>query len=76
MASMLAAAIFFVGIHVLLAGTELRWKITAKIGAEVFQSIFALLSLGVSSGCAAPMARPNTSSSGGRFSRCDGWLCS
>lgn len=46
MASLLAAAIFFVGIHLLLAGTELRWKITAKIGEEAFQSIFALLSLG------------------------------
>ncbi|MBM2806904.1 MAG: uncharacterized protein HW419_4797 [Deltaproteobacteria bacterium] len=46
MASLLAAAIFFVGIHLLLAGTELRWQITAKIGEEAFQSIFALLSLG------------------------------
>jgi len=45
MASLLAAAIFFVGIHVLLAGTEVRWWITAKIGEEVFQSIFGLLSL-------------------------------
>ena len=46
MASLLGAAIFFVGIHLLLAGTELRWKITAKIGEEAFQSIFGLLSLG------------------------------
>lgn len=36
MASLLAAAIFFVGIHLLLAGTELRWKITAKIGRRPF----------------------------------------
>jgi uncharacterized membrane protein len=45
MASLLGAAIFFIGIHVLLAGTELRWRITAKTGEEVFQSIFGLLSL-------------------------------
>lgn len=46
MASLVAAALFFVGIHWLLAGTELRWKITAKVGEEVFQSIFGLLSVG------------------------------
>jgi len=46
MASLAGAAIFFVGIHVLLSGTEVRWKITAKIGEEVFQSSFGLLSLG------------------------------
>jgi uncharacterized membrane protein len=45
MASLLGAAIFFVGIHVLLAGTELRWQIVAKTGEEVFQSIFGLFSL-------------------------------
>lgn len=46
MVSLAGAAIFFVGFHVLLSGTEVRWKITAKIGEEVFQSIFGLLSLG------------------------------
>ncbi len=46
MASLLGAAVFFIGIHVLLSGTELRWRITAKTGEEVFQSIFGLLSLG------------------------------
>jgi uncharacterized membrane protein len=46
MASLLGAAIFFLGIHVLLAGTEVRWRIAAKTGEEVFQSIFGLLSLG------------------------------
>jgi len=46
MASLLASAVFFVGIHVLLAGTEVRWKIVGKIGEEAFQSIFGLLSLG------------------------------
>lgn len=45
MASLLAAAIFFVGIHFVLAGSELRWKITARVGEEFFQSIFGLLSV-------------------------------
>lgn len=45
MASLLAAATFFVGIHLVLAGSELRWKIVAKIGEELFQSIFAVLSV-------------------------------
>lgn len=45
MASLVSAAIFFVGIHFVLAGSELRWKMTAKIGEEAFQSIFAVLSL-------------------------------
>lgn len=46
MASLLGAAIFFVGIHVLLSGTEVRWKIVAVTGEEIFQSIFGLFSLG------------------------------
>jgi uncharacterized membrane protein len=45
MGSLIVAALFFVGIHWFIAGTELRWKITAKIGEEAFQIIFSLLSL-------------------------------
>jgi uncharacterized membrane protein len=45
MASLLAAAIFFVGIHLFIAGTELRWKIAGKIGEEGFQGLFSVLSL-------------------------------
>lgn len=46
MTALINAALFFVGIHWVLAGTELRWKIAGKIGEEAFQSIFALFSLG------------------------------
>ena len=42
---LIAAAAFFVGIHWVLAGTELRWKIAGRIGEEAFQSLFSLLSL-------------------------------
>ena len=45
MGSLIAAAVFFDAIHIVIAGTELRWKITARIGEEVFQAIFAILSL-------------------------------
>src|SRR3990172_5281196 len=45
MGSLLAAAVFFDAIHIVIAGTELRWKITGRIGEEVFQAIFAILSL-------------------------------
>jgi hypothetical protein len=45
MASLLGAAIFFIGIHILLAGTEVRWWIAGRIGEEAFQSIFGVLSL-------------------------------
>jgi uncharacterized membrane protein len=45
MGSVIAAAVFFVGIHWFIAGTELRWKIAGKIGEEAFQAIFFLLSL-------------------------------
>ncbi len=45
MASLIAAAVFFDGIHILIAGTELRWKITGRIGEEAFQAIFSVLSL-------------------------------
>jgi len=45
MASLIAAALFFDAIHIVIAGTELRWKIVARIGEEVFQAIFSVLSL-------------------------------
>jgi uncharacterized membrane protein len=46
MGSLIAAAVFFDAIHMLVAGTELRWKITGRIGEEAFQAIFSILSLG------------------------------
>jgi uncharacterized membrane protein len=46
MGSLIAAAVFFDAIHILVAGTELRWKITGRIGEEAFQAIFSILSLG------------------------------
>jgi uncharacterized membrane protein len=46
MGSLIAAAVFFDAIHILIAGTELRWKITGRIGEEAFQAIFSILSLG------------------------------
>ncbi len=46
MGSLIAAALFFDAIHILIAGTELRWKITSRIGEEAFQAIFSVLSLG------------------------------
>lgn len=45
MGSLIAAAVFFDAIHILVAGTELRWKITGRIGEEAFQAIFSVLSL-------------------------------
>ena len=45
MGSLIAAAVFFDAIHIVIAGTELRWKITGRIGEEVFQASFSILSL-------------------------------
>jgi len=45
MGSLITAAVFFDAIHILIAGTELRWKITGRIGEEAFQAIFSVLSL-------------------------------
>jgi len=45
MGSLIAAAVFFDAIHMVIAGTELRWKITGRIGEEVFQAVFSILSL-------------------------------
>jgi len=45
MGSLIAAAVFFDAIHIVIAGTELRWKIAGRIGEEVFQAVFSILSL-------------------------------
>lgn len=45
MAMLIVAAIFFVGIHLLIAGTALRARLVGWIGEELFQAIFSLLSL-------------------------------
>lgn len=45
MASLLMAAVFFDGIHFLIAGTPLRGKIVGMIGERGFQGLFSLLSL-------------------------------
>jgi uncharacterized membrane protein len=45
MSSLVAAAIFFVGIHFFISGTALRGKIVAVIGEGPFRGLFSLLSL-------------------------------
>lgn len=45
MASLLTAAVFFDGIHLLISGTAVRGKIADKIGEKSFQAVFSLLSL-------------------------------
>jgi uncharacterized membrane protein len=45
MGSLLAAAIFFVGIHPLFSGSALRGKIIELIGEGPFRGLFSLLSL-------------------------------
>ena len=45
MASLLAAAIFFVGIHFVISGSPHRGKIVASIGEGPFRGLFSLLSL-------------------------------
>jgi len=45
MASLIAAAIFFVGIHFLVSGSVLRDKIVFSIGEGPFRGVFSLLSL-------------------------------
>ena len=45
MASLLAAALFFDGIHFLISGTALRGKIVGLIGERAFQGLFSLMSL-------------------------------
>ena len=45
MASLLAAAVFFVGIHPVISGSALRGKIVGSIGEGSFRGLFSLLSL-------------------------------
>jgi uncharacterized membrane protein len=45
MPSLLLAAIFFVGIHVVISGTRLRDTIVETTGEAAFRGLFALLSL-------------------------------
>src|SRR3989338_1899596 len=45
MASLLAAAPFFDGIHFLISGTGLRGKLVGLAGEKAFQAIFSLMSV-------------------------------
>jgi uncharacterized membrane protein len=45
MASLVAAAVFFLGIHFLISGTALRAKIIQLTGERPFQGLFSLMSL-------------------------------
>lgn len=45
MVSLLAAAVFFVGLHLLVSGTRLRNVIVDRTGEPLFQGLFSLLAL-------------------------------
>ncbi len=45
MISLLAAACFFVGIHLFISGTPLRDAIVARIGEQPYLGLFSLASL-------------------------------
>lgn len=45
MASLVAAAVFFDGIHFFVAGTALRGNVVDRIGEKAFRAMFSLLSL-------------------------------
>ena len=45
MLSLIAAAVFFDGIHFFISGTALRGRVVGLIGERAFQAIFSLLSL-------------------------------
>jgi uncharacterized membrane protein len=45
MASLLAAAIFFVGIHFVISGSPLRGTIVASLGDGPFRGLFLLVSV-------------------------------
>ncbi len=45
MSSLLAATIFFLGIHFFISGTALRGKIVGLIGEGPFRGVFSLMSL-------------------------------
>src|SRR5258705_336888 len=42
MTSLILAALFFVGIHLLVAGTTLRDRLIARLGAGPYRGLFAL----------------------------------
>jgi uncharacterized membrane protein len=44
MSSLMAAAMFFVGIHLFISGTPLRDRLVARIGARAYQGLFSLIS--------------------------------
>lgn len=46
MLSLSAAALFFVGIHLLIAGTKLRDRLVAALGEGAYMGLFSLLSAG------------------------------
>jgi uncharacterized membrane protein len=46
MTTLIIAAMFFVGIHLFIAGTGLRARLVRWAGEEMFQALFSLLSLG------------------------------
>lgn len=46
MANLLAAALFFVGIHLFISGTALRDRLAARLGELPYRGIFSLLSAG------------------------------
>jgi uncharacterized membrane protein len=45
MLSLVLAAIFFVGIHLCVAGTRLRGRLVARVGERAYRGVFSLLSL-------------------------------
>lgn len=45
MAMILAAGLFFIGIHIFISSTPLRGWLIARIGARPYQGVFSLLSL-------------------------------
>ena len=46
MGSLLAACVFFVGIHVVISGSPLRGAIVVRIGERAYLGLFSLLSVG------------------------------
>lgn len=47
MASLIAAAVVFIAIHLLVSGTSLRGTLTARIGEGPYMGLFSLASVGV-----------------------------
>ena len=46
MSSLVLAAAFFVGIHVGIAGTRVRDRLTARLGEQGYLGLFSLASIG------------------------------